>query len=337
MNNLGSKTRAPRVSVIVPAYNVTGYLERALDSALAQTMLDLEVIVVDDASEDATFEVARRIAARDPRVRVLQNERNSGPSASRNRAIGTARGEWIALLDGDDAWLPERLEQMMAYADNADVISDDVYIVRRSLMKPNEYEFWSLLREHGLTFTEPRQISLLDFVQHDLGPLKPIIRRSFVERHQLTYDPAVCHGEDFVFYFEVLALEARWLQLPHGYYLWTSGRAGSLSFDRRALWQTVIENIRPLFNHPAAARDATLAAALERLVQKAHNSLVVRTFQNLMYQIHPIKLTHLFLRKPSVFLLIMKAVVNRFRLRYLARRYGFTKPPGPDHRAHPKR
>ncbi len=127
MNGLAaSKVSAPRVSVIVPAYNVAGYLERALGSALVQTMPDLEVIVVDDASGDATFEVAHRISVRDPRVRVLRNKRNCGPSASRNRAIGAARGEWIALLDGDDAWLPERLERMTAYADKADVISDDI-------------------------------------------------------------------------------------------------------------------------------------------------------------------------------------------------------------------
>src|SRR5215217_3734904 len=105
---------APRVSVIVPAYNAAGYLERALASALAQTMPDLEVIVVDDASSDTTFEVACKIAARASRVRVLRNERNSGENASRNRAISTARGEWIALLDADDEWLPERLERMLA-------------------------------------------------------------------------------------------------------------------------------------------------------------------------------------------------------------------------------
>src|SRR5919107_444260 len=127
-----SNTATPYVSVIVPAYNVAGYLERALDSALAQTMSDLEVIVVDDASSDTTFEVASSVAARDARVRLLRNENNRGPSASRNRAMHAARGEWIALLDGDDAWRPERLERMMAYAINADVISDDVYVVARS-------------------------------------------------------------------------------------------------------------------------------------------------------------------------------------------------------------
>src|SRR5919107_4901208 len=183
-----SNTATPYVSVIVPAYNVAGYLERALDSALAQTMSDLEVIVVDDASSDTTFEVASSVAARDARVRLLRNENNRGPSASRNRAMHAARGEWIALLDGDDAWRPERLERMMAYATNADVISDDIYVVARSRTKPGEYMFWSLLRERGLTLTKPRWLSIRDFVGYDIGLIHPIFRRTFLERHHISYN-----------------------------------------------------------------------------------------------------------------------------------------------------
>jgi len=97
---------APRVSVIIPAYNAVAHLRRAVESALGQTMSDLEIIIVDDASTDATLEIAGRIAAQDSRVRVLHNERNSGPSVSRNRAIAAARGEWIAILDADDSWFP---------------------------------------------------------------------------------------------------------------------------------------------------------------------------------------------------------------------------------------
>jgi succinoglycan biosynthesis protein ExoO len=118
----------PRVSVIVPAYNAAGFLKRALHSALAQTMPDLELIVVDDASSDSTLALARDVAARDPRVRVLHNEHNRGMYATYNRAIDVARGEWIAALDADDVWLPERLERMLAVADGEDMVSDDQLI-----------------------------------------------------------------------------------------------------------------------------------------------------------------------------------------------------------------
>src|SRR5918998_3254804 len=85
----------PRVSVVIPAFNVAGCLERALDSALNQTIPDLEILVVDDGSSDATLEVACRVAARDSRIRVMRNERNLGIGASRNRAFNEAQGEWL--------------------------------------------------------------------------------------------------------------------------------------------------------------------------------------------------------------------------------------------------
>src|SRR5215210_8953229 len=122
------ETVTPRVSVIVPAYNAAGFLERALNSALAQTMPDLEVIVVDDASKDTTLALAQEVAARDPRVRVLHNEHNRGMYPTYNRAIDEARGEWIAALDADDVWLPERLERLLAVADGEDMVSDDQLI-----------------------------------------------------------------------------------------------------------------------------------------------------------------------------------------------------------------
>ena len=196
---------APLVSVILPAYNAAAHLRRAVDSALGQTMSDLEIVIVDDASTDATLEIAGRIAARDPRVRVLHNERNSGPSVSRNRAIAAARGEWIAILDADDSWLPERLERMLAGAGNADVVSDDLYIVRGSLFKPDKSVLWSLIQQEGLPLIEPRWLNIVDFVRYEFSLLKPIIRRSFLTQHQLAYEPTVRIAHDFRLYFEVMA------------------------------------------------------------------------------------------------------------------------------------
>jgi succinoglycan biosynthesis protein ExoO len=317
-----SNTAAPYVSVIVPAYNIAGYLERALDSALAQTMSDLEVIVVDDASSDATFEVASSVASRDARVRVLPNESNSGLSASRNRAMHAARGEWIALLDGDDAWLPERLERMMAYANNADVISDDVYVVARSRTKPGHYVFWSLLRERGLTLTKPCWLSLRDFVRYDIGLIHPIFRSSFLIRHRLAYNPSMRIAEDFHFYFEILWKGARWLQLPRAYYLWTSSRAGSLTSNERELWQSAIERTRSLYSHPAAAEDAGLAAALERRIQEGRDILVYDTARDLLRHRRFTEFAKFLLEQPSRLSLMVKRSIKRLHVRLvLSRRF----------------
>jgi glycosyltransferase involved in cell wall biosynthesis len=96
------------ISVVIPTYNRAALVGRAIGSALAQTHGDLEVIVVDDASTDATSEVVRGI--RDPRVRLVALPRNAGVSAARNAGIRASRGEWVALLDSDDEWLPRKLE-----------------------------------------------------------------------------------------------------------------------------------------------------------------------------------------------------------------------------------
>ena len=104
-------TRQPLVSVIVPTYNYGRYIAEALASILAQTVSDLEVIVVDDGSTDDTQEVLRRVT--DPRVRVVQQE-HAGTAAARNRGQAKARGQFIAWLDADDLWRPTFLERQLA-------------------------------------------------------------------------------------------------------------------------------------------------------------------------------------------------------------------------------
>ncbi|GGL38226.1 glycosyl transferase [Halarchaeum grantii] len=103
---------APRVSVVIPAYRRAAVLPRAVDSALAQTMADLEVVVVDDGSPDDTAAVVR--AYDDPRVRYVAHETNRGVSAARNTGIEAARGDYVAFLDSDDEWLPRKLERQLA-------------------------------------------------------------------------------------------------------------------------------------------------------------------------------------------------------------------------------
>lgn len=101
------------VSVIVPAYNAAATIGQTLESCLAQTHRALEVIVVDDGSTDATAEIVRSFAARDPRIRLLQQE-NAGVAAARNLAIAHAQGDYVAPLDADDLWHPEKVEAQVA-------------------------------------------------------------------------------------------------------------------------------------------------------------------------------------------------------------------------------
>jgi glycosyltransferase involved in cell wall biosynthesis len=98
----------PTVSVIMPAYNVAAYISAAIESVLAQTYRDLELLIVDDGSTDATATIAAHYAARDGRVNLLRRA-NGGISAARNNALRCARGQLLAILDSDDVWEPEFL------------------------------------------------------------------------------------------------------------------------------------------------------------------------------------------------------------------------------------
>ncbi|MEJ2622066.1 MAG: glycosyltransferase [Candidatus Thiodiazotropha sp.] len=98
------------ISVIIPTYNRASTLPRALDSVFAQTQQPLEVIVIDDGSEDETPSL---IAQHYPQV-VYLSQANTGVSQARNRGIKQAQGEWLALLDSDDSWLPDKLQQQMS-------------------------------------------------------------------------------------------------------------------------------------------------------------------------------------------------------------------------------
>jgi len=101
---------SPKVSIIMPVYNAAAYVGSAIASALSQTGVSLELIVVDDGSTDASAEAVRAAAAGDDRVRLIQLERNTGmPGIVRNAGAKVARGEYLAFLDADDVYLPERL------------------------------------------------------------------------------------------------------------------------------------------------------------------------------------------------------------------------------------
>ena len=96
-----------KVSVIIPSYNSSSYIMDAVASALAQTYENLEVIVADDASTDNTCDVINTI--KDPRVRLVVRAENGGAAAARNTAISVATGRYIAFLDSDDYWMPDKL------------------------------------------------------------------------------------------------------------------------------------------------------------------------------------------------------------------------------------
>ncbi|MDE6445541.1 MAG: glycosyltransferase [Alistipes sp.] len=114
----------PKVSIIVPVYNVEDYIDACLDSVERQTFADFEAIVIDDGSTDGSWEAVRRHAATDSRLVTIRTE-NRGVARARERALSEARGTWIAFLDGDDVWEPDMLERLVASSDGYDIVCCD--------------------------------------------------------------------------------------------------------------------------------------------------------------------------------------------------------------------
>lgn len=119
--------KLPLVSVIIPTYNCANYIERAINSVLEQTYLNTEIIVVNDGSTDDTEKILENYKNRI----IIINQKNSGVAKARNVGISTAKGNYIATLDADDRWLPNRLEKMVDILENSkiDILISNFYYV----------------------------------------------------------------------------------------------------------------------------------------------------------------------------------------------------------------
>lgn len=103
------------VSIIMPSYNCGKYIQESLESVFSQTYQNWELIIVDDCSTDNTTEIVNNLIPVDERIQFYQNASNSGAAISRNKALRQAKGRWIAFLDSDDIWEPEKLEKQVRF------------------------------------------------------------------------------------------------------------------------------------------------------------------------------------------------------------------------------
>jgi len=202
--------QTPSIVVIIAAYNASATLAKAVQSALAEPEVS-EVVVVDDASSDSTVSVAHETGKGDPRLRVLEQAKNAGPSAARNRAIAESTAPYIAILDADDVVLPGRFARMLMHAD-WDFIADNIIFCRDFDELDQGMSDQSLTGQStrlGLEQFVLGNISLRRRERGELGFLKPVMRREFLETHAMHYDESCRFGEDFIFYTQGLAHGAR--------------------------------------------------------------------------------------------------------------------------------
>lgn len=116
----GQNGSPPLVSIITPAYRCASVVGETIQSVLAQTYPHWEMLIAEDCSPDNTREVIEQWTTVDPRIKLIRLERNGGPAMARNAALEHARGHWVAFLDSDDLWLPQKLERCLEFARSCD-------------------------------------------------------------------------------------------------------------------------------------------------------------------------------------------------------------------------
>jgi succinoglycan biosynthesis protein ExoO len=261
------------ISIIIPAYNAQGCLARALDSALGQTHQAIEILVVDDCSTDGTVALVDAYAQRDSRVRLLRNPENAGPSAARNRGIAAATGEWIALLDADDSYHPQRLADLGAAASRheADVVFDNLFLYDAA----QGHIAGTALRVTGKP--DEKILDSEDFFRQcitgrsafDYGQFKAFMRRSFLQRHLIKFPENLRHGEDFILYAKLFLAGAKVLLVNTPYYYFTQRvTANSVvpsPFSRTKMnFSGMRSHTLELLDHPVVRNDERLGTLLDR-------------------------------------------------------------------------
>ncbi|GBQ87353.1 glycosyltransferase [Gluconacetobacter johannae DSM 13595] len=261
------------ITVIMPVFNAAPFVERAISSVLVQSLPAAEILVVDDCSSDATRDIVAALARRHPSVRLLCMAANGGPAAARNMGIAQATGDWIAILDADDAYAPDRLAALaglVACDPAADIVADDLLDYDAAAARTTG-------RAIGPGAIPPGPVAVETYLAHNLadgrgpdwGLLKPMIRRAFLLSSGIRYPTAQRHGEDFTFMVTLLLHGARFRILDTAHYLYTQ-REGAVSRKASDMTRTTIaygalaRAAIDLTAHPAIRSAPGLAALLLR-------------------------------------------------------------------------
>lgn len=173
-------THSPLVSVIIPAYNAEAFIQLTLESVLAQTYQNFEIVVVDDGSRDRTPEIVESFTQRDSRIRLLRQQ-NSGVAAARNLAIQASKGVYISPIDADDLWYPQKLEKQVRCIEEADESVGLVYSWSVYLNESGE-TIGRYIADQGYTFAEGNVFNSLLYFNFLDNASTALFRRSCIDR-----------------------------------------------------------------------------------------------------------------------------------------------------------
>ncbi|MGE7914516.1 glycosyltransferase [Lysinibacillus xylanilyticus] len=200
------------VSIILPVYNSELFVQQAIESVLKQTYTQIELIVVDDGSTDNTKQILSGYES-NPKVHIISLEKNSGVSEARNIGIQESKGEYVAFIDADDLYMPNKVEEQVnvfKHNKSIDFVFNDIMVIDNDNKKVNELQ----------SYFQPKNILLeLCFRQIIPAPACIMVKRDFLDRFNIMFNKDLKYAEDYDFTFQ-LFLHGIYYYLKESLYLW---------------------------------------------------------------------------------------------------------------------
>lgn len=207
----------PKISVISPVHNSEEYLKRCVDSILSQTLSDIEVIFIDDASEDGSYDILKSYADSDPRVLIIKLDKNIGAGGARNLGIEAARGKYLSFVDSDDTIAPDFLKLLYAKAEetSADIIKGSCFEVFSNDLD-SEFSLQNMRRQNSSikkAMESGKDTCVFFYNRH----FSAIYRHAFIDKHSIRYGNTIV-GEDSIFLLKTAVLSQSFVFEPSARY-----------------------------------------------------------------------------------------------------------------------
>jgi succinoglycan biosynthesis protein ExoO len=284
----------PLVSVVVPAFNAENTIGATIHSALSQTFDNFELVICDDASTDRTSEVVRSFS--DPRIRLISNPRNMGEGMTRDHAIAASNGSWIAFLDADDAWTPDRLEVLLGVAGPrpAAIVFDEIMECHDT---PQGLKPWRTIRGRHVFPGDPdapREINFSDWITCSRTIMQPLLPARLIREYDVRHTTKR-FSADLEFMLKLIGRSrARLWYVPQAMYQYRV-TAGSMSTipDRYSLLAQTLDEALDLF-----AWDPAAQAAIRRKAENVDRAGKYHVFFSQLMRGHMMQAGRIALREP---------------------------------------
>lgn len=268
---------SPKVSVIIPVYNREKYFNQAIESVLNQTFQDFEIIAVDDGSTDRSPGLLREWDNKDSRIRVAFHEKNRGVSAARNTALSMVRGEWVMLLDSDDALHPQALEKLLKVAEE-----EEGYFVGCAILlcfdRNGELVPWRMdppIETHSKVITVYENV--YSCFKNKVPPIKLFVPSSMIKEFALTFNEGCQAGEDVEFFCHLFCTGLKFKLLREPLYLYRlSPNALTSPVQATKNFQHLLGVYERLLEHPGFSPEEK--ALFQKMVRYLHREYKYQIF-----------------------------------------------------------